>query len=50
MSNSLEITRPLPGARFGGTVRLAGKGGQSDARAVIDAADAAPNALPEALA
>src|SRR5437763_14180661 len=50
MSNSLEITRPLPGALFGGTVWLAGKGGQSDARAVIDAAEASANALPEALA
>ena len=47
MTGAFEIHRPLPGARFGGTVRL-GKGG--GARAVIAAAEAAPGALPDALA
>jgi taurine dioxygenase len=50
MSDSVNITQPLPGARFGGTVRFAGKSGESDARAVIDAAEASPQALSEVLA
>ena len=48
MSKAFEIRRPLPGAEFGGTVRLAG--GESDARALIEAAEAASSALPDALA
>lgn len=48
MSNSFEITRPLPGAGFGGMVRLAR--GESDARALIDAAEVSSNALPDVLA
>jgi taurine dioxygenase len=47
MTNAFEITRPLPGARFGGTVRLVGGG---DAHAVIAAAETAPEFLPQALA
>ena len=47
MSASFEITRPLPGASFGGTARLRRGGG---AAAVIAAAEAAPEALPRALA
>jgi taurine dioxygenase len=50
MNNSFEIAWPLPGARFGGTVRNAGKAGESDPRAVIEAAEASPNTLPQALA
>lgn len=46
MSSGFEIAQPLPGARFGGTVRLTG----ADAQAVIAAAEAAPDALPRALA
>jgi taurine dioxygenase len=46
MTSAFEIARPLPGARFGGTIRLTG----GDARTVIAAGEAAPNALPEALA
>jgi taurine dioxygenase len=48
MSNSFEIARPLPGAGFGGMVRLAR--GESDARALIDAAEVSSNALPDVLA
>jgi len=44
--SGFEIVRPLPGARFGGRVRLPG----GDARASIAAAEAAPDALPQALA
>ena len=51
MTSVFEIARPLPGACFGGTVRLAGDDGHgSDARAMIAAAEASPRALPEALA
>jgi taurine dioxygenase len=46
MTSAFEITRPLPGAQFGGIVRLAGGG----AEAVIAAAEATPQAMPEALA
>jgi hypothetical protein len=49
MTSLFEVSRPLPGARFGGTVSLAGDG-RGDARAVIAAAEASPQALPEALA
>ena len=49
MSNSFEVIRPLSGARFGGTARLA-DAGRSGARAIIAAAEASPEALPEALA
>ena len=47
MTSPFEISRPLPGASFGGTVGLAGGGG---AAAVIAAAEAAPDSLTEALA
>jgi taurine dioxygenase len=47
MTGQFEITRPLPGATFGGIVGLAGGG---DARAVLAAAEAEPNFLPGALA
>jgi taurine dioxygenase len=50
MGNLFEIARPLPGASFGGAARLAGNGDTNDTRAVIEAAEAAPNALPDALA
>jgi taurine dioxygenase len=48
MTGAFEIVRPLPGARFGGEVRLAS--GSGDARAVVAAAENAPGALPQALA
>jgi taurine dioxygenase len=44
---NFEITRPLPGARFGGILSLAGGGG---AHAVIEAAEKSPKFLGEALA
>ena len=47
MTSAFEIVRPLPGAQFGGEARLAAPGG---ARAVVAAAEAAPEALPRALA
>jgi taurine dioxygenase len=47
MTHRFETTRPLPGAGFGGTVRVADGG---DAHAVIAAAEASPEALPQALA
>jgi taurine dioxygenase len=46
MSNAFEITRPLPGAQFGGILNLKGGG---DVRAVITAAEAAPDFLLQAL-
>ncbi|MDR3535294.1 MAG: TauD/TfdA family dioxygenase [Acetobacteraceae bacterium] len=45
--SGFELVRPLLGASFGGTVRLAGAGG---AQGVIQAAEASPGALPQALA
>ena len=45
--SSFEIIRPLPGANFGGVVRLRGVPG---AQAFIAAAEAEPDALPTALA
>jgi taurine dioxygenase len=48
MSNPFEITRPLPGARFGGSLRL--KDGRNDARCVIATAEASSGALTDALA
>ncbi len=50
MTSGFELIRPLPGARFGGTVRLAGEGRRGDAGDIIAAAEDAPNALSEALA
>jgi len=50
MSGSFEITRPLPGANYGGTLRVCDADGGGDARAVIAAAETAPGALQEALA
>jgi taurine dioxygenase len=49
MGSGFEITGPLPGARFGGMVRLRGAAA-GDAHAVVAAAEAAPEALPAALA
>jgi taurine dioxygenase len=48
MPNPFEVTRPLPGAGFGGTVRLVGA--QADTYAIVAAAEAASGALPRALA
>lgn len=45
MSSSFDLIRPLPGASFGGTLRIAG-----GARALIDVAERNPDALPKALA
>ncbi len=44
---TFDLQRPLPGARFGGTLRLRGA---PDAHALIAAAEADPAALPRALA
>jgi taurine dioxygenase len=46
MNNAFEITCPLPGAQFGGIVGLKGGG---DARAVLAAAEAAPDFLQQTL-
>jgi taurine dioxygenase len=46
MSKTFEVARPLPGAQFGGIVSVKGGG---DARAVIAAAEAAPDFLLQAL-
>jgi taurine dioxygenase len=46
MSSGFEVARPLPGAQFGGTVRLPG----ADAEAFVAAAEATPEALTKALA
>jgi taurine dioxygenase len=43
---SLKITRPLPGAQYGGVISLA----DGDAHAVIEAAEKSPKFLGEALA
>jgi taurine dioxygenase len=50
MTSGFELIRPLPGARFGGMVRLAGEGIRGDAGDIIAAAEDSPNALSEALA
>jgi alpha-ketoglutarate-dependent taurine dioxygenase len=47
MTSRFEIARPLPGAQFGGIVRLADSG---DAHTIIAAAEASSEALPQALA
>lgn len=47
MEGGFEIRRPLPGASFGGTVRLAGAG--AGARAFVATTEASPDALPRAL-
>jgi taurine dioxygenase len=47
MLGGFELTRPLPGANFGGRVTLTGGG---DAMDVVLAAEASPAALPTALA
>jgi taurine dioxygenase len=49
MTSVFEINRPLPGARFGGIVHLAGYR-RAAARAFIGAAEASPGALSDALA
>jgi len=49
MGAVFEIERPLPGASFGGSARLAGKQ-TADAEAIVAAAEAAPDELPAALA
>jgi len=49
MSNSLDVSRPLPGVHFGGTLRLADVA-HSNARDIIAAAEASPEALSDALA
>lgn len=46
MTGELEITRPLPGASFGGIVSVAGGGGGA---ALLTAAAKAPDFLPQAL-
>lgn len=48
MGNPFDITRPLPGASFGGSIRLGD--GQNDARGLIEAAESSPGALTGALA
>ena len=48
MSNPFDIIRPLPGARFGGSIRLGD--GRNRAQAVIEAAESSPGALTAALA
>src|SRR5947209_6867390 len=48
MSNPFEITQPLPGARFGGSLRV--RDGRNDARAVIEVAEESPGALTDVLA
>jgi taurine dioxygenase len=47
VSSSFELVRPLPGASFGGVVRLSGGG---DAHRLVQAAEGEPDALPRALA
>ena len=47
MSNRFEIVHPLPGATFGARVRLAHDAG---AHAFVEAAEAEPDTLPQALA
>jgi taurine dioxygenase len=47
MIGGFEITRPLPGATFGGIARLAA--GKSNAEAIVAAAEKTPEALPAAL-
>ncbi len=47
MSGSFELIRPLPGANFGGRIRLNDKAG---ARRTVEAAEAEPETLPRALA
>ncbi|MBI1777121.1 MAG: TauD/TfdA family dioxygenase [Proteobacteria bacterium] len=46
MSQSFELLKPLPGANFGGRLRLVGAGG---AQRVIEAAESEPERLPTAL-
>jgi taurine dioxygenase len=50
MKGPFDITRPLPGASFGGMARLISGGLAADAYKVVAAAEAAPEALPQALA
>ena len=45
--SDFQVQKPLPGSSFGGLVRLRGSDG---AHAFIAAAEAAPHALPRALA
>ena len=46
MSNNFDLVGPLPGATFGGRIRARGKQG---AEALVQAAEAEPEALPRAL-
>ena len=48
MSNPFDVTRPLPGAQFGGSIRI--KDHRNDTHTVIAAAEASPGALSDALA
>lgn len=51
MGEVFEVERPLPGASFGGTARLARDPAPApDAQAIVAAAEAAPDELPAALA
>lgn len=50
MTSMFELTRPLPGAKFGGRVRLSRTDASGDARLFLTAAEAEPEALSEALA
>jgi taurine dioxygenase len=50
MTRVFEIDRPLPGANFGGTLRLAARVGAPGARAAVEATEAAPGELTDALA
>jgi taurine dioxygenase len=47
MSNPFDLSGPLPEAGFGGRLRRVGGGG---AKALVEAAEASPDALPRALA
>ena len=50
MTSVFDVTRPLPGAQFGGLVRLADSNRHGDAYALIGTAETARQALSEALA
>ena len=50
MTSMFDLTRPLPGAKFGGRVRLGRTDAPGDARAFIAAAEVEPEVLSEALA
>jgi taurine dioxygenase len=50
MIGAFEVAQPLPGAGFGGALRLVGAEECADAHAVLAAAEAVPEALPQVLA